>query len=353
MAEEDDVEIEVVPTPDPQPKRRRARTPNPEVDNVIHTGEIQPRSMIVRATDSSPAIPKVEIAADEPTEIAPPPFPIAAGPRPAAAPGRPLMWAALAVAILAGVAAAVLFAIDKPTPAGAVEDQSDHLAVQTAAQFMGSTLDADSKATLMRADVIASSSMLRAGILTDAQTLEDMAKDKDVVFSLKPGESVEVFQDRDGARSSMLRLPKGAPALSPPAVGKSTLGQRDGVPHVIGNAEIPAQQGTSGEVALDVPVDIEPLKKRVADHVLEASLVGLGPPIVLAKAAPGATGGSKVTVAIENEAHANISLDVVFRTHAVAAKKSPLRLVRFASLGLAALMMLVFLVSLARKPTLP
>ncbi|HSD86923.1 MAG TPA: hypothetical protein VLB44_05390 [Kofleriaceae bacterium] len=347
MAKDDDsVDIEVVPapepTPAPAPKKRRPRTPNPAVDDVIHTGEIAPRSMIVKASASTPTLPKVEVH-DEQTDQTRPPIEMP----------RPFPWVWLAAAIVPAIVAGALFLVDRTSSTSAkADDQAEHLAVQSAAQFIGTTLDADAKATLMRAEVIASSSMLRAGILTDAQTLEDQAKDKDVVFSLKPGETVEVFQVRQGARSLMLRLPKTAAALDPPPVGKTMLAMRDGVPMVVANAEIPQQQGTSGEVVLAVRVDVEPMKKRIEPHAAEATLVGLGPPVVLAKHAGAAPGGSKLTALIENEAHAKISLEVVLANHSAAAapKKNPLRLIRFASLGLAGLLMLGFIANLFRKP---
>jgi hypothetical protein len=344
MAKDDDsVEIEVIGAP-PAPetaaqKRRRARTPNPSVDDVIHTGEIQPRSMIIKSSASAPSMAKVEIQEEQTEQTLMPPIEMP----------RPFPWVWLGATIAFALVAGALFLVDRTSGAKA-DDQAQHLAVQSAAQFIGTTLDADAKATLMRAEVIASSSMLRAGILTDAQTLEDMAKDKDVVFSLKPGEAVEVFQVRNGASASMLRLPKTTTPLQPPAAGKTMLAMRDGVPVVVANAQIPQQQGTSGEVVLAVPVDVEPMKKRIEAHAAEATLVGLGAPVVLTKSS--APGGPKLTALIENEAHAKISLEVVLAksTASAAPKKNTLRLVRFGSLGLAGLLMIGFVANLLRKP---
>jgi hypothetical protein len=156
---------------------------------------------------------------------------------------------------------------------------------------------------------MASSSMLRAGILTDASTLQDMAKDKDVVFKLEPGESVEVVQIHAGTRTSLLHLPAGEAAVQPPAVGKTVIELRDGVPIIVANAEIADQQGTSGEVVLASSVDLAAMKKRVEGHAVEATLTGLAAPIVLAKS--GQPAGEKIKLLIDNEAKLPLALEVV------------------------------------------
>jgi hypothetical protein len=312
------------PAPPPKPKRRRAA--NPEVDEPIHTGEIAPRSSIVRSQSSpSMEIPKIEIA-DEKTELTAPPIMV---PPPVAEPPRRHVRAVtagvrkrsivpivvgLGLAVAGIVIAVVVVTKSKPaasttTPAAQDDQQQHKLALQAAAQFIGVTLDGDAKAALVRAEAMATSSMLRAGILTDAQTLLDMAKDKDVVFKLGPGDVVEVIQVHSGTRTPLLRLPAGATALSPPPVGKTSIMLRDGVPLVIANAEIADQQGTSGEVVLATPVDIDAMKKRVADHAVEATVVGLGEPIVLAKT--GKPGGEKVKLMIDTESKLPIALEVV------------------------------------------
>ncbi|HUS31692.1 MAG TPA: hypothetical protein VMZ53_24490 [Kofleriaceae bacterium] len=334
MSQDDESpEIEMTadePTPVPAEvvqKQRRRRAANPTADEPIHTGEIAPRSMIIRSSPSM-EIPKIEIAkieiSDEKTELAPPPImepePVAAPPRRARAVTAGVRRRSMApifigvgVAIAGVVVAVVLVGKSKPaatttTPANSASDQH-RLPLQAAAQFIGTTFDADAKAALVRAEAMATSSMLRAGILTDAQTLQDMAKDKDVVFKLEAGDTVEVIQVRDGTRTPMLRLPGDAAALDAPPVGKTKIVLRNGAPIVIATAEIAEQQGTSGQVVLGSPVDLEAIKKRVAGHAVEASLVGLGAPIVLAKT--GTPGGETIKLPIENEAKLPLELDVV------------------------------------------
>jgi hypothetical protein len=311
MSQDDDSpEIEVsgdVPTP-------RRRTPNPMVDEQIHQGEIEaPRSMIVRSTPSM-EMPKIEIAEEKlapaPTAAPPRQYPRA---RTAGVRRSSILPIVLGLALAAGgvIGALLLVGKSKSTTSSGSTSQTDQhrLALQAAAQFIGTSLDADAKAALVRAEAMASSSMLRAGILTDAQTLQDMAKDKDVVFRLGPGDAVEVVQVRDGNRLPLLRIPSDG-TLDAPAVGKTKLALRDGAPIMIANAEIAAQQGVSGEVVLASPIDLEPMKKRVAGHAVEATITGLGAPIVLAKT--NAPGGEKVKLLIETEAKLPIALEVVF-----------------------------------------
>jgi hypothetical protein len=317
-----------VPAAAPMRKQPRRRTPNPVVDEPIHTGEIAPRSHIIRSSPSM-EIPKIAIElAEEKTELTAPPImapePAAAVPRPrtraiTAGVRRRPMWpifAGVGVAV-AGVIIAVVVVSGKSQPAAgpsagpATSSANDQhrIALQAAAQFIGTSFDADAKAALVRAEAMATSSMLRAGILTDAQTLQDMAKDKDVVFKLGAGDAVEVFQVRDGQRTPLLRMPSTDTALDAPPVGKTKIVLRDGAPAVVANAQVDEQQGTSGEVVLATTIDIAPMKKRVADHAVEASIVGLGAPIVLLKTDK--PGGEKVKLIIETESKLPLALEVV------------------------------------------
>jgi hypothetical protein len=316
-----------VPATAPLRKQPRRRTPNPVVDEPIHSGEIQPRSHIIRSSPSM-EIPKIAIElAEEKTELTAPPIMV---PEPAAAPPRQHvraitagvrrrpMWpifAGVGVAVVAVIIAVVVVtgkstpATTSSGPASTTATDQHRIALQGAAQFIGTSFDADAKAALVRAEAMATSSMLRAGILTDASTLQDMAKDKDVVFKLAAGDALEVFQVRDGQRTPLLRLPSSGAALDAPPVGKTKVVLRDGAPAVIANAQIDEQQGTTGEVVLATPIDVEPMKKRVAGHAVEATIVGLGAPIVLVKT--GKPGGEKVKLMIDNESKLPLALEVV------------------------------------------
>ncbi|HEY1550718.1 MAG TPA: hypothetical protein VGG28_22970, partial [Kofleriaceae bacterium] len=97
----------------------------------------------------------------------------------------PIVWL---VAAVAPVLAAIALRAAHPAPTKAVQITSAPEA-DALAQLAGTLFDGEARATKARADAIATSSMLRAAIQTDAKTLQNMANDKDLVFPLNPGES--------------------------------------------------------------------------------------------------------------------------------------------------------------------
>lgn len=318
---DDDLEISVegrqlapAATSQQQQARKRARTPNPAADEVIHTGEIgdSGRSLIIRSSQQSvPLEPKIQIR-EEPTEpVVPVPPPRMAVPMAPPRSNRTPLIIGAAVVVLAGVGVAIGLsskgsgkAAAGAQPAAAVATPSASIA--PLAEFIGTTLDADGHAAMVRAEAIASSSMLRAGIETDAKTVQDMAKDNDVTFSLKPGEVIEVIQIRDGARTTLLHWPTdGAHIPAPPAAGKMQLAQMNNQLAVVATAEIPKRAGShvGGEIVIAVPVDIEVIRKKVT---IPSSIVGLATPIVIVGGAATAT---KQTVKIDTEMKSPISLE--------------------------------------------
>jgi hypothetical protein len=317
--EEPEIEVAAAPASAFQQPKRRARTPNPAVDDHIATGEIspEPRSRIVR---SSPSLPTFDMAKvqvrEEPTEPVVPRPPMATPMPMPTKRGRPVVLL-VAGGLVLGVAAGALIlaksgkksegAAQTPTAAKPDDHTVSNASLQAAALLIGTTLDGDAHGAMVRAEAIASSSMLRAGIQTDAKTLADMAKDNDVAFPIKQGETVEVFQLRDGQRVSLLRLPAGAPEIASPGVGKMQLANSGGVLTVVVNAAIAPGQGSkiSGEIVLTAPIDLEAIRKKVT---MPSTIVGLGSPIVVVGGAPG---GNKQTVKIDTEMKAPISLEAV------------------------------------------
>jgi len=316
---DDDLEISVegrplasapapAPAPAPQP-RKRARTPNPVADEVIHTGEIgESRSMIIRSSPSIPVEPKIQIR-EEPTEPVAPVRP--ALPPTAPAKSRlPLIIGAAAL-VLGGAGVAIMASkggggtktaatgSGQPTTAPAAASN-----ISSLADFIGTTLDADAHAAMVRAEAIASSSMLRAGIETDAKTLADMAKDNDVTFPIKPGEVVDVIQVKDNGRTPLLHWPADGPQIPAPPAGKMQLAQINGKLMVLATAVIAKRQGSSvsGEIVIAVPIDLEVIRKKVT---IPSSIVGLASPVVIV----GGEKGQKQTAKIDTEMKAPISFE--------------------------------------------
>lgn len=329
-------------------------------DEVIHTGEIEaPRSMIVRASDSSPRldVAKVEIQVEQPAPAAPAPA------APAPAPRRKSRLLLVAAAVPAAAAIALLFVGSgaakavTPRPAPPVDDGAK-TALQAAAQFIGTTLDADARAALVRAQAMATSSMLRAGIETDPATLRDMAKDKDVAFPIQGKEELEIFQLQNGTRTSMLRLPASAPPLKAPDTGKTRLDVDGGGLTVVASAEVASSRtDITGQLVLAVPVDLGELQKRVAAHAVHASLIGLSAPVDLV--ASKAPAGEQLAIPIELESHVPVTLQASLAAPAAppAPAKAPapatrgpaLRVARFACLGLSLALFVGFVASSRRR----
>src|SRR6266508_6881314 len=165
-----DVEIEVVPASARPSKPRRAS--NPDVDEMIHTGEIDisprgvPRSMVVR---SSASMPKIELGDPEETLITrmPSVLPFAPLRR-----RSPLIWVAVVLApVLAAGVAFLIMNDHKPaaaTPSSAPSSSSGGARLQATAERLATTLDGAAKFAIERVESIAMAPTLRAGIMTDA-----------------------------------------------------------------------------------------------------------------------------------------------------------------------------------------
>ena len=304
--DDDDLEIDLIVHEQARAVHRQRRAENPAVDEVIQSGEIaEPRSRIVRATTPAAGVPTQGYAdaGDLPGEMT-------VAPARARAIGRVIWLAAAALLALAAIALwlAVATPTAKPTAKPVASDGADRIALQGAADLVGMTLDAETRALEVRANAMASSSMLRAAIDTDATTLADMVRDKDVQFPLRTGEALEIFQVRDGKRTLLLRLPGGAHALQAPAPGTSQLVRGTRGLTVIADAAIPGESpGSGGELVLSGPADLGPIEGRLTEHAITASLVGLGPAIPLVTArTPGAT---KVSIPVRTGEHVELHLE--------------------------------------------
>jgi len=184
-----------------------------------------------------------------------------------------------------------------------------------------------------------------------------MARDHDVAFPIKPGEVLEVIQILGNSRTPMLRLPSSAPPLQPIEPGKTRIDATGQTVTVVVASAIPSQRpGLSGELLLAVPVDLEPMKKRVADHAQEAQLVGLAVPIAFG-AGPG-TGGTKLTLPIPTDSHVTLQLEAIVAEPAPTTPGSPPRsaslgVARYACMGLAGLLLVGFFATSYRRSATP
>ena len=325
--DDDEPEIEVAPLR--APIVRKPRVTNPEVDNVIQSGEIAPRSLVIRS-QSQPSMPVMA----SPIALPPPP------------PPRRLGWLWLVAATVPALAVVGL-TLAKPMTAPVAQPTTD---LEAVAELIGTTFDGEARAVQVRAEAIASSSMLRAGIETDPQTLDDMSRDKDVVFPIAKGEALEVIQLRDGARTSMLRLPKdAAPILAPPQ-GTARLEARGPTPSVVVDAPVTTQAGAvGGEVVLAVPLDLARIKNHLPKRASAFAVTGFSALIPLddVRVAPGETLSFPIHTSVPTPAP--LAMTTVVAAAPPVGQPTWFRVARGVGAGLVALFVILYLASLLMR----
>jgi hypothetical protein len=275
------------------PLTRPARRPS--VDEGIESGEIvDRRSLVIR----SQPIPALEWN-DAPTEISATPLP----PR-----VRPWRMAAVGGAIALAVLA-VMFAVRSGPDASKID------ALGSRAEMVARTVDGDANAAIVRAEAIAASPVLRAAIVTDANTMVDLARSRDLTLSLRDHDVLEIYQLRGAKRLLLLRLPATAAPLEPLAAGTARIESRSDRLVVVASATIQSaatpdgRSTVAGQLVLSTPVDLNKVSKRIAEQASGAQLVGLKNAIVLKPSAS----APNVTIAIpaKTPAAGTISLAAV------------------------------------------
>lgn len=152
-------------------------------------------------------------------------------------------------------------------------------ALKHQAAELGLTIDAAARAAHQRAQGVASTSMMRAAILTDAATVADVMK-SEFKFQLYPGEVVELFQVHDGQIDTLIRMPATAPAL--PGIQDRDVArvEIDGAGlRVIAGAHVDRLkdgEGYDARVAgmfmLSSPVGVEAIRQQIAEYAEDATL---------------------------------------------------------------------------------
>jgi len=244
--------------------------------------------------DSAPmpyAIPIGDGTEARPTEASVP-AKVVALPSP---PPRRASIAWLVAAIVAAAAGAALLVADPKQTAGA----DPNLAlVKSDGDKLASTIESATHAAQLRADGLAQTPMLRAGVETDVATVNDMFKNE---FSLKldPSETFELLQKHDADLAVMLRVPKDA-ALPVRADHQPRLHvvKPNGL-QVVVSTPVSSQRGDeAGAVALATAIDLGPVISQLGGHVLGAELRGLDSTIVLVAPKPDAKTGSSTEIPV-------------------------------------------------------
>jgi hypothetical protein len=199
----------------------------------------------------------------------------------------------------------------------------------------------------VRAEAIASSSMLRAAILTDTQTLTDMARDNDITFPHGPGESIAVIQVSKDGRKTLLKIPTDTTELAAPPVGTARIERGPQGVYVVVDAPVTAQNGTAaGEIALRSPIDLTRIQKRAYEHLTGVALTGFGPPISLGGGVALAN-GAPITAQVSTTVSAPaLAVTAMVAQPPADTGDSLIKGLRYGCAGLATLLLLIFGVSL-------
>jgi serine/threonine protein kinase len=174
------------------------------------------------------------------------------------------LW--LVGAVLAAMVAIAVTVADRMI--SAAEQRAAISALSADAERISSLFDAAARSAHMRADGIATTPMLRAAIETDAATLKDLTSSEMMLMPEK-GETLEIFQLRGEAATSLLRMPRTAAAL-PPLRGRGTQISSDGqgVTLVVSAPISGYRAAVAGGIALAIPVDLSSIRRTLDDHTL-------------------------------------------------------------------------------------
>jgi len=156
-------------------------------------------------------------------------------------------WLA-AVALAAGVAVATV------PMAAARRAPGEELARQAreAAGRIGDRVALQVRSAQARAAGMAATPMLRAAVATDARTVEDMVIHEGLIAP-QPGEVIELLQLRGERATSLLRVPAGAPPISPIAAGATRIDlAADGLTVTASARLVPVYSGARVDGALVV-----------------------------------------------------------------------------------------------------
>jgi serine/threonine protein kinase len=218
-------------------------------------------------------------------------------------PKQPPRWALLAGG-LALVAIGIAFALagnsSAPSaPPAPPTTASDALAADI--HDLGTSLDAGIRGARARADAIAHSATLRGAIGGPPAALREAAAHEPLLVA-KPGEVIELFQLHDGRLHPILHIPDAARPIATSDEAAAQLDTDGTALTVIVRAQVPkADASPGGALALATRIDLDGVRKHIAEHATAAVLVGLAKPIALAGSAPAPMSAQMFALAVGND----------------------------------------------------
>ncbi len=198
------------------------------------------------------------------------------------------LYAALGAAAVAGGLAFARLRVADATSAAELG------AVRADASKIAAVLAADAGVTRAQAMGIATAPVMRAAVETDPATLADLLADGQLPITAAPGQVIEIVQQRGAVRTTLLHLPASAHHV-PLAFSDATRITSDGA-SLAAVAELPIESAGApgarprGSIAIESAVDLEFIRRLVAEDAVAAELVGLGAPLPLVGHMADATG---------------------------------------------------------------
>jgi len=205
-------------------------------------------------------------------EPAAPPLPVQPGAHAdAVRPARRASPLWLVAALLAGLFAAGISLAGRLIDRAAEDAAGSSLDAD--AERLAAILDNAARSARLRADGIAATPLLRAAIETDAATMKDLAQ-SEYAFSIPAGDTLEIFQTRNGKTISLLRLPESSPATQPVTGSTIRIEAAGQQLSVIAGAPIQSTSRTTGSLTITARADLGPAIRQLAPHAVDASLRG-------------------------------------------------------------------------------
>jgi hypothetical protein len=170
------------------------------------------------------------------------------------------------------------------------------------------------------------------------------------MLTTEKGEALEIFQLRGDAASSLIRMPRAAGAL-PPLRGRGTQISSDGqgVTLIVSAPISGYRAAVAGGIVIATPVDLASIRRALDDHSVRASLTGLGSELMLAGPRDGGHTGA-LELPVPSSAQWGIRGATLIATPKPAVGLSWAWPARAMSGGLSVLLLIGFVISLARRP---
>jgi hypothetical protein len=265
-------------------------------------------------------------------------------------------WLLVAGAVVAvGVAAATFF-----VPRRTIIDPAFHDTLVTQARALAMALDATAGTAHQRSAKLASDPVLRAAILTDAQTVADLVASEHFPLAPLAGETMELFQRDGDSVTSLVRTPPGGTPLHWMPGSGTRLETIGNALVVIVSAEVDRLKDgvgykatISGSLAIADPIGLDRVRAELGKVCATAVLDGAGKgSLVVLPPSPGAVGAPvRLTVRPNPEWFGDLTLVVEPRTRSIEQAWVPP--VRYGLFGLAALLLIARIAAGKRRSPAP